>query len=219
MFFSKKQKALTEALPTAPADLPINIAPAERPASPSASPIVASASAPTAPEASLPAAGERRGADTHLRHRLSRDMSAVYGSITRVFAATPTYQSLPLAELRWLVVPATVTGQYAIGEGALDASRAESPLGPVAVVTWARVSAEIDRHLTQNPEAPLRLSIEQWQSGDVPWILDVAGNKAIVDRIIGELLAKQFKGRSLKIRMRADDGRITIGEYAAAAAA
>jgi hemolysin-activating ACP:hemolysin acyltransferase len=156
-------------------------------------------------------------AEFQQRQQRSRNGSAIFGSITRVLADSINHQSLPLSEVRWLVLPAVATGQYAVAEGPLDQRQPDGAFGPIAVVAWGLLSPEIDQQLTQNPDVPLRLTIPQWQSGTIPWILETAGSKPVVDRIIADLLAKQFKGAPVKIRVRSKDGKTAIEQFAASA--
>ncbi len=228
MFFAKKSKGTAPVI-FPPAEVVIGL-PMAAETAPVPPPVNSAAHVPavtqppvTQPPVTQPAMAAAVGPDRSTpsdalqRQQMSRTMSAIYGSITRVLAGSLRHQSIPLAELKWLVAPATLTGQYAIGEGALDPSRPDSPIGPVAVVMWGRLSEEVDRQLMQAPNAPLRLNPEHWQSGDIPWILDAVGSKPVVDRIISELLVTQFKGKALKIRMPADDGSMIVGQFAAAA--
>ncbi len=142
---------------------------------------------------------------------ISAEVSARYGAIIRVLSHTSHYRTQPLSELRWLVDPAIVTGQYLVAEGPLDAANPDGAFGPVAVVTWARLSAELDLQISLNPSMPLRLTAEQWRSGDIGWVLEAAGRPTTVERMIAQLVAETFAGAVVRRRVREADGRISIG--------
>jgi hemolysin-activating ACP:hemolysin acyltransferase len=144
---------------------------------------------------------------------LARAAITSYGSIVSVMARSRPYQSMPLSELRYLAVPAMATGQFIAASGLIDQKRPDGPFGPIAVVIWAYVSPEIDQKLLADPNAPFRLFIPDYKSGDIPWIIEAAGRKPVVDKLLAQLLEKEFKGQPVKVRMRAPDGKVTAGVY------
>jgi hemolysin-activating ACP:hemolysin acyltransferase len=131
----------------------------------------------------------------------------------RVLSSDAGYQHLPLSEVRWLVAPAMVTGQFRAAESRYGKDKEDTGFGPVAVVSWALLSTELDNQLRQRPDAPLRLTPAQWKSGDIPWIMLAAGRKSSRDRIIQQLLEKEFKGRDVIVRVMDDAGKISLAAY------
>lgn len=152
-------------------------------------------------------------ADIEARREKARITTQRYGAIVSVLARSTPYQSLALSELRYLALPPMATGQFLLADGLIDQSRPDGPFGPVAVVTWALVSPEVDRALLENPNAPFRLFIPDYKSGDIPWIIEAAGRKPVVDKLITQLLEREFKGRPVKVRVRAADGSVTAMVY------
>ena len=81
---------------------------------------------------------------------------------------------------------------------------------PVAAITWARVSAETDRRLTETVGHPIRLRPDEWTGGDVHWLIHVAGHPNALEAGLRHLAANQLKGRSVKMMTRAENGQPQI---------
>lgn len=145
--------------------------------------------------------------------RQSRRASTSFGVVLRVLSSDAGYQGLPLSELRWLVTPSVVTGQFRAAESLYEKDKEDAGLGPVAVVSWALLSPALDNQLRQKPDAPLRLTPAQWKSGDIPWIMLAAGRKSSRDRIIQQLLDKEFKGRDVIVRQVSEGGKVSLAVY------
>ncbi|MGC1587064.1 MAG: toxin-activating lysine-acyltransferase [Rhodomicrobium sp.] len=69
---------------------------------------------------------------------------------------------------------------------------------PAALVLWARVSAEVDARLPAAPRYPIRLHPNEWQSGDVFWIIDAVGERNAVQQCIEALAKTAFQGKEFK---------------------
>ncbi len=63
---------------------------------------------------------------------------------------------------------------------------------PVALAFWASVSEEVNAKLGAQKEAgvPFRLTLGEWRSGDIPWLLDVMGPKDVVEVMLGKMEAQ-----------------------------
>lgn len=138
-------------------------------------------------------------------------MAQNFSHIIAVLMRDPQYRNLRLADLEWLVLPPVMAGQYKIGQtsaagSASDQSRAELVV-PAAVALWARVSPSIDRRLTEAAGGQGGLAFNEWASGDIVWLMAVAGDTRIVSRLLQDLKTTEFKDQVVKTRMAGPDQR------------
>ncbi len=143
---------------------------------------------------------------------VSQQIMASFGQITSVLMRAQQYKHHSLADLEWLVVPAVMTGQYSLAEAQ---SKANGLTAPVGVLLWASVSAEVDKRLTENLDAPMRLKPEEWKSGDTLWIIDAVGEPKMVQAMLQRMAAKDWKGRTVKMKARDKDGKVRVGVLSA----
>lgn len=139
---------------------------------------------------------------------VSKLISATIGDCAVVFSKSPAHKHYSLADIEWMILPAVVTGQVYVAEAQHKESGARVP---VAVVLWARVSAETDQRLAANPGQKIRLRPDEWQSGDIAWIVDVAGDPTALMGALRQLAATTFKDRPAKIAMADAHGHPRIG--------
>lgn len=139
--------------------------------------------------------------------------SVAFAQIISVLMRSPRYRHYTLGDLEWLVVPALATGQWRV-VGAQSKQNGGS--FPVAVALWARVSAEVDKKLSENLHVPIRLRPDEWKSGDILWLVDAVGDPRVVPQLLKQLLETSFKGREAKVRAAGEDGKITVRRLGAA---
>ena len=94
------------------------------------------------------------------------------------------------------MVPDTAARAQSIHGGGGEAAEREAV--PVALVLWARVSAEIDARLSAAPRHPIRLHPNEWQSGDVIWIIDAVGEPKAVQQCVDALAKMAFQGKQVR---------------------
>jgi hemolysin-activating ACP:hemolysin acyltransferase len=155
--------------------------------------------------ATPPAMGEAPAA------RLARppkQPATVLGEIVALLMRSPNERFCSLQDLEWLVLPALQNGQFALAEAKAKKS---GTVGPVGVVLWARVSAEVDQRLASSGAAPLRLTPDEWRSGHIPWIVVASGEKKIVNALLAQLTRETFKGNAPKMRLKGKDGKGVVG--------
>ena len=143
---------------------------------------------------------DRRQAMAALRNSLA------FTQIIGVLMRSEHYKHYTLGDLEWLVVPPMLAGQYRIGE-------AKPKTGgsiPVAVVLWARVSADVDKRLAEIGRAPVRLRPDEWTSGDILWLVHAAGEPRFVRQVLKQLNETAFKGREVKLRGFGKDGKAAV---------
>ena len=122
-------------------------------------------------------------------------ISHLLGEITWLLSQSPLHRALQIGDLEWLVMPALIHQQFYIFR---DGDK------PVGLALWAKCNslaeAKLDRGMIE-PEN--HLTLEEWQSGDAVWLVDLvapftdAENKhrevMIADLISGPLAGQQFK--------------------------
>jgi hemolysin-activating ACP:hemolysin acyltransferase len=146
-------------------------------------------SAPAAPPAAPKAAAP-------LSPELLKLISASIGDNCVVMSKSPAYKFHTLADIEWLVMPAVLTGQIYVAELQHQDTGARAP---VAVVTWASVSDDIDQRLRTNPTNRIRLLPQEWRSGEHIWIVDVAGEPRAIADALAHLAETVWMARSVQL--------------------
>jgi hemolysin-activating ACP:hemolysin acyltransferase len=121
--------------------------------------------------------------------------AANFGGAVSLFMRSPAHRHYTMADLEWCLLPALRLNQFMTAEAKL----ADGQSVPVALVLWARVSSEIDARLSAAPRYPIRLHPNEWQSGDVFWIIDEAGEPKAVRQCIDTLAKMAFQGKQFKM--------------------
>ena len=143
-----------------------------------------------------------------------------FAQIVAVLMRDRNFRTLTIAELEWLVLPPIMLGQFALAHAPMERSAAKgekskaeqhgTALVPVAVALWARVSAGIDRALSESLERPIKLQAADWSSGDNLWLLALAGDQRSFPKFLAELGKKDFRDRQVKMRKRTPEGKVVI---------
>jgi hemolysin-activating ACP:hemolysin acyltransferase len=169
------------------------------------------AAAATGSAASASPQGPQQAADgkvTPITEKVRREAAALrntlaFTQMVGVLMRSPHYKQCTLADLEWLVIPPLLAGQFRIGE----AKPKEGLSLPVAVVLWARVSAEVDKRLMETDSPSFQLKPEEWTSGDILWLVHAAGETRFVRHVVEQLTKTTFKGREVKALGRGQDGK------------
>jgi hemolysin-activating ACP:hemolysin acyltransferase len=54
------------------------------------------------------------------------------------------------------------------------------------------------------------LRTNQWASGDIIWLMAVAGDRRAIPKFLEQLKEKEFKGQEVKMRANAGDGKVVV---------
>ena len=152
----------------------------------------------------LPALDKR-----HVGAAMSKLISASIGDICVVMSKAPAYKFHTLADIEWLVMPAVMSGQFYVSA---YASAERGFTTPAAVITWARVSDEVDHRLSGGAAGGRRLRPEEWTSGEHYWIIDLAGDAVILDVALRDLAATQLAGKAVKLSVSGGDGATIVAD-------
>jgi hemolysin-activating ACP:hemolysin acyltransferase len=142
---------------------------------------------------------------TDSKHRL-----ALFGEIVSVLMRSQQFRGLSLADLETLVVPALISNQFFVVE---TQSKENGFVAPVGAAMWATVSVEVDQRLSTNLDQPIKLSPNEWKSGDIPWLVVAAGDARLLNPVLQKIRDTAFKGSPLKLRTRDENGRVAVGTF------
>ncbi len=120
----------------------------------------------------------------------------------------PAFRNMAIADLDWLIGPAILTGNFII----LNGTRPEGLIIPVAAITWARVSPEVDARIVENLHRPFRLSPAEYISGEIYWLAHSFGPPQAVKALIQKARedGQPLAGKELKQRVRDDNGGLAV---------
>lgn len=122
------------------------------------------------------AAGRALG-EAAARLRTVRTMlHATVGQVVLAMSAVPRYRNQALSDISHLVIDPLIRDKIAIAHAASKAEEQEGPLNPAAVAIWASVSHEVEEKIKEQIKSnafPVRLKADEWNSGDIVWLLDV----------------------------------------------
>ncbi len=144
----------------------------------------------------------------HVGAAMSKMISASIGDIAMVFSRSPQHKYFTFADIEWMILPAVLAGHIHIIEAAEPETGLRAPIG---LITWARVSQEVDSRLAMRGlEGPLRLRPDEWTSGHIYWLMDVIGERSIVEEAIQRLRRGPLKGQDVRVLVAGADGRSSV---------
>ena len=170
---------------------------------PEAPPVPAARPTP-AEQPGTPTAAQPSGPE---QARLAAEIEIALGQIVALLMRSAHHRQHSLADLEWLLTPALLSGQFRIAHAQ---AQPNGPRTPVAAALWASVSSEVDQRLS-DLASPLRLTPEEWRSGDILWLVDTVGDARVVPQLLKHLQDTTFKGRDMKVRVRGEDGKMGVG--------
>lgn len=148
-------------------------------------------------------APEQPRLDAQAMARIAEFRSRIYetfGKVSMALMATPRYRSLPIGDLRHVVLEPLMQDRIAIAQPKTDDGPAAEALAGIAI--WASVNEATDariREQIRNKVFPVRLSGDEWTNGEINWLLDViAPNQRLATAVIANF--KQItKGKDLRL--------------------
>lgn len=174
----------------------------------------ASGKAASGAGAAQEAAG-RAGDKPPVRPRDARNarMAQSFSQVVAVLMRDTNFRNMRLADLEWLVIPPVMAGQFRIAHapppGQPQPKEAAFTV-PIAVALWARVSPQLDKSLSENLDKPVWIKPNQWASGDILWLMALAGDRRALPQFVKLLQQNDFKGKPVKMRARGADGKVTV---------
>ncbi|WP_425073456.1 toxin-activating lysine-acyltransferase [Sagittula sp. S175] len=107
-------------------------------------------------------------------NELRSHVRQTYGHVVMAMMALPRYRHQTLADLQHLVLDPLVHDRIAIAYS----RKAEGDVQPdvAGMAIWASVSEEVDAKIREQIKGgafPIRLKQNEWNSGDINWLLDI----------------------------------------------
>jgi len=131
---------------------------------------------------------------------VSKMIASAIGDMVTLYSKDPAHKHFSFADMEWKILPPIVNGQFFV-------QTADDPdfgtLRPIGLVTWAKVSNELDERLSKQAEGEMvRLRPQEWASGDNHWLVDVVGTPEGIRKVLTSINEKQLSGESVKVAMR-----------------
>lgn len=141
--------------------------------------------------------------DPEIARKISELRAALresFGKIVMAMMMVPRYRAQMLADLQHIVLDPMLQDRVAI---AYRPKTDEAPAPDMAgFALWASVSEEVDARIREqiaNGVFPVRLKSEEWNSGDINWLLDViAPDQATITTVIANF-RQVVKGGELRL--------------------
>ncbi|MEM8970611.1 MAG: toxin-activating lysine-acyltransferase [Pseudomonadota bacterium] len=109
-----------------------------------------------------------------------------FGNVALAVTSVPRYRNLAIADLKPLVLDPLLRDRIAIGTLSKDGEQVEGLHAGFAI--WASVSEAVDGKIREQISAgtfPVRLQPDDWNSGDINWLLDViAPNRQMMTSLL-----------------------------------
>jgi len=118
-------------------------------------------------------------------------VSHVLGEMTWLLSQSPLHRALQIGDLEWLCMPALLNRQFYLFR---DGDQ------PVGLALWAKCGPVAEAKLAKGMIEPEnRLTLEEWDSGDKIWLVDLIAPFATSDNgqreiMMADLIAKPLRG-------------------------
>ncbi len=87
-------------------------------------------------------------------------------------------------------------GQFYVAE---LAHKEQGVRAPVAAVTWAYVSPEVDQRLRAQTDERVKLAPAEWKSGEITWLIDIAGEPRALAASLHKLNETVFANKQVYV--------------------
>lgn len=106
-----------------------------------------------------------------------------------------------ISDIEWLLLAPISKEQFRLYK-----DKEEKPVG---LILWAFVNEEVNKRLEMGIG---KLGFNEWNSGDILWIIDLIAPLGGADKMLEELKQTVFKGKKFKYQSMDKDGNRTILE-------
>jgi cytolysin-activating lysine-acyltransferase len=149
-------------------------------------------------------------ADMQKQEAASTRLLFRFGEVLSVLMRAPEFRAVPLADIRDLLIPPMTAGQFLVAEAR---SKPQGIVTPIAVALWAKVSTEVDKRLSGNLDKPVRLAPGEWKSGEIAWLVALAGHPRAITPLLKTFQETTLKGQPLKMRAKGKDGKTVVTTF------
>ena len=127
----------------------------------------------------------------------TKETALAFGTIVGAMMRSPRHRKMKLQDLEAAIVQPLILGQFVIAHAPVPNRPGESV--PIAALWWALVSPEVDARLSKATEFPLLLHKSEWRCGEIPWIIDAAGQVSTLRTLIDEVGRQALGGINPKL--------------------
>lgn len=122
-------------------------------------------------------------------------VSHILGELTWLLTQSKRHQSLPIAEITWLLMPPISHGQFHMF---YDGEK------PVGAAIWAMLDEASERKFEAGEFMPPHAGVDDWKSGSRRWLIDLIAPFATAENkqaevIFADLVTGVFKGKDFKM--------------------
>ena len=164
-----------------------------------------------APEASDQTSENKSQDDPALKeaYMKSKMTAATFGEMVSLLMRSSHYKHYSLAELEWLLLPPLMHNQFLVVEARSKENGASVPVG---LALWARVSEDVNKRLSENLDRPIKLRPDEWQSGEINWLVDMIGDDKMKQPMVQKIKSELPEKSALKFRAMDDKGQVIVKE-------
>ena len=139
----------------------------------------------------------------------SKMTAASFGEMVSLLMRSTHYKHYSLAELEWLLLPPLMHNQFLVVEARSKENGASVPVG---LALWARVSEDVNKRLSENLDLPIKLRPDEWQSGEINWLVDMMGDDKMKQSMFQKIKSELPEKSTLKFRTMDDKGQVIVKE-------
>ena len=147
-------------------------------------------------EASSAATDSAQAQIAQLRPKLHE----LFGKVTLAMMSLSRYKHLTLSELRGFALDPLLRDKVAIATASKEEASAEGAVAGIGI--WASVSEAVDQKIRDQVRAgtfPVRLKPEDWNSGEINWLLDVIAPNQQLTTIVTANFSTVVKGKTMNV--------------------
>ena len=139
--------------------------------------------------------------------KANNEFALTFSQAVAVLMRSPDYRNLPISALEKVLLPPLILNQCRV---ALGGAQQQGLYLPVALAAWAKVSPAVDARLAANLDKPFLLQAAEWSSGDLVWLVTVAGEPTNLPDFLKQLYVREFMGKPVKMRVLGAGGKSEI---------
>ena len=128
----------------------------------------------------------------------SKTLSNVLGEIVWLMTRSVNHRYFFVTDLEWMVLQPVSLGQFRVFHG---------DEFPVGVFFWAYVNEDVEKRLS---EGIVRLSPDEWKSGDRLWLVDAITPFGNVQQMLDDLIKNVFPTTPFKYLQRDEKGNFIV---------
>jgi len=136
---------------------------------------------------------------------VSKMVASAIGDMVTLYSKDLAHKHFAFADMEWKILPPIINGQFIITHAN---DEAYATLRPIGLVTWAKVSDDLDKRFSKQAQGKLvRLHPQEWTSGEHVWLVDVVGTFEGVMQALKSLHNNQLNAANAKLLVHEENGK------------